>query len=194
MTCHGDIVIECAILHIMSRALSASRMRRALALLDEALPSPARLIIGGGGAMVLAYDHPISTNDIDAFCAKGGLSIQELDPYAKRIAKALAIEPDWLNGHFVTFTHVLPSDYAERLRSVIAGTRLTVDALGPEDMLIMKCFAGRDKDRSHARKLVRIANDLDVVDRQLSLLSQKRVPGAQKAADYFDDVRDEAGL
>ncbi len=58
----------------------------------------------------------------------------------------------------------------------------------------MTCFAGGDKDRPHARKLIKLAGDLSIVDRQLELLADKRYPGAQKAADYFDDLRDEAGL
>jgi hypothetical protein len=89
---------------------------------------------------------------------------------------------------------VLPTDYSSRLRRIHSGEMLQVDALGPEDLLVMKCFAGRDKDRPHARKLVRIASDLGIVDRQLSHLQDKRYPGAAKAADFFDDLRDEAGL
>jgi hypothetical protein len=169
-------------------------MRRALELLDAAMQEPARLVVGGGAAMVLAYDHPIATQDVDAFAARGGLRIAELDVLAKRVAKQLDIEPDWLNAHFETFTGVLPSDYATRLRSVYRGHHLQVDALGPEDLLVMKCFAARDKDRPHARKLLKLAADLDLVDRQLALLASKRYPGAQKAADYFDDLRDEAGV
>jgi hypothetical protein len=173
-------------------ALDHRRMRRALADLDALLEAPARLVVGGGAAMVLAYDHPIATQDVDAFAARGGLRIGELDALAKRVAKQLDIEPDWLNAHFETFTAVLPSDYASRLRSVYAGKHLQVDALGPEDLLVMKCFAARDKDRPHARVLLKVASDLGIVDRQLALLASKRYPGAQKAADYFDDLRDEA--
>jgi hypothetical protein len=55
----------------------------------------------------------------------------------------------------------------------------------------MKCFAGRDKDRPHARRLLREHTDIGIVDRQLELLAQRRYPGAQKAADWFDDLRDE---
>lgn len=58
----------------------------------------------------------------------------------------------------------------------------------------MKCFAGRDKDRPHARKLLAVCDDLDVVDRQLSLLVDRGYAGAEAAADYFDDLRDEAGI
>lgn len=174
--------------------LDPKRMRRALLELDRLLEQPARLVVGGGAAMVLAYDHPIATQDVDAFAARGSLRIGELDVLAKRVAQQLDIEPDWLNGHFETFAGVLPMDYAQRLRQVYSGDHLRVDALGPEDLLVMKCFAGRDKDRPHARALLKVASDLSVVDRQLELLASKRYPGAQKAADYFDDLRDEAGL
>ncbi len=169
-------------------------MRKALAALDRHIDAPARLVIGGGGAMVLAYDHPLATQDVDAFAARGGLGIAELERAAKQVARELDIEPDWLNGHFETYTGVLPEGYSARLRRVHDGERLTVDALGPEDLLVMKCFAGRDKDRSHARTLIRLAEDLRLVDAHLAHLVERGYPGAQKAVDYFDDLRDEAGL
>jgi predicted nucleotidyltransferase len=175
-------------------ALDATRMRQALRMLDELMEEAARLVVGGGAAMVLAYDYPMATQDVDAFAAQGGLRIGQLDALAKRVAERLNIEPDWLNSHFETFTGVLPSDYATRLRQVYRGERLQVDALGPEDLLIMKCFAGRDKDRPHARKLIKLATNLEVIDQQLAHLLSRRYLGAQKAADYFDDLRDEAEL
>ena len=88
----------------------------------------------------------------------------------------------------------MPNDYASRLIRVFDGEHLVVDALGAEDLLVMKCFAGRDKDRAHAVRLVKQAGDLDIVDRQLSLLLEKRIPGADKAADYFDDLRERLGV
>jgi hypothetical protein len=175
-------------------ALDPRLMRRALAELDACMQQSARLVIGRGAAMTLAYDHPLATQDVDAFSARGGLRIAELDTLARKVADRLQIAPDWLNSHFETFTAVLPADYSARLRTVYSGQHLQVDALGPEDLLVMKCFAGRDKDRPHARKLLKLAADLAIVDRQLELLADKRYPGAQKAADYFDDLRDEVGL
>lgn len=144
--------------------------------------------------MTLVYKHPIATQDVDAFAAKGGMRMADLDVLAREVAEALQIEPDWLNAHFETFTAVLPRDYPSRLRSAFRGRHLQVDALGPEDLLVMKCFAGRDKDRPHARKLLRLAGDLDLVDKQIAHLVERRYPGAERAADYFDDLRDEAGL
>jgi hypothetical protein len=172
--------------------LDRKRMIKALNALDRQLDQPARLVIGGGAAMVLAYDHPLVTQDVDAFAARGGLPMADLDRVARRVARELNLEPDWLNAHFETYTGVLPEGYSARLRRVLQGQHLLVDALGPEDLLIMKCFAGRDKDRPHARKLLRLAEDLELVDRHLAHLIDRRYPGAEKAADYFDDLRDEA--
>jgi hypothetical protein len=174
--------------------LDQKRMQRALALLDQRVTQTAHLVIGGGAAMTLAYQHPIATQDVDAFAAKGGMRMVELDALAREVADELEIEPDWLNAHFETFTPVLPRDYASRLRPVFQGKHLQVDALGPEDLLVMKCFAARDKDLPHARKLLKLAQDLSVVDKQLDYLVERRYLGAERAADYFDDLRDEAGL
>ncbi|MCC6873326.1 MAG: hypothetical protein IT378_03375 [Sandaracinaceae bacterium] len=177
------------------KMLVPERMMQALQALDARLDTPVHLVVGGGGAMLLAYDCKQATQDVDAFAGRGSPSVEAISPHTRAVAKELDIEPDWLNPHFETFTGVLPSDYASRLRKIFSGARLVVDALGPEDLLIMKCFAGRDKDRPHARALMKRKDiDLGVVDRQLSLLGDKRYPGSDRAADFFDDLRDELGL
>ena len=173
------------------RSFDRALALRAFASLDARVTEPVRLILGGGTAMILAHDYPLATTDADAFPVRGTLS--DLEPHALAVAKELDLEPDWLNPWFTTFTHVLPSDYGSRLVRVFDGTRLTVDALGAEDLLVMKLFAGRDKDRPHTMRLLKQAEHLDIVDRQLSLLGDKRIPGAQKAADLFDDLRERIG-
>ena len=179
---------------VRRRPLDADLMRQALEALDAHCEGPAHLVVGGGAAMVLAYDHPLATQDVNAFAARGGLSLPELDRAAREIAEELRIAPDWLNSHFETYTHVLPSDYGRRLVPVFAGEKLKVDALGAEDLLVMKCFAARDKDRPHARRLLREAKDLGVVERRLAELVEQVDPGRGGRGDYFDDLRDEAGL
>jgi len=174
------------------RSIDRDLAQRAFASLDDKLPSPVRLILGGGTAMILAHGHPAATTDADVFPVGG--TLQEIAPYAERVAKELDLEPDWLNPWFTTFTHVLPSDYAARLVRVFSGARLAVDALGAEDLLVMKLFAGRDKDRPHTIRLLRQAKDLDLVDRQLALLGDQRIKGAQAAADLFDDLRERLGV
>jgi hypothetical protein len=177
----------------MPAALTKAGLERAFAALDAALPRPVTLVVGGGGAMLLAHGLPVSTSDVDAYPAAGGLTVEELDPYAKQVARELGLPPDWLNPYYSTFAHVLPTDYGSRLVEVFSGPRLAVRALGVEDLLVMKCFAGRAKDRGHARALLRRSPDLDIVSRRLEELSGKRVPGASAALDFYDDLLEEAG-
>ena len=173
------------------RRIDSTLALEAFAALDRRLTEPCRLVLGGGTAMILAHGHPVATTDADVFPVRGTLS--DLAPHALAVARELDLEPDWLNPWFTTFTHVLPSDYGTRLIRVFDGAALCVDALGAEDLLVMKCFAGRDKDRPHTLRLLKQARDLDVVDRQLSQLLEKRIPGAEKAADLFDDLRERVG-
>ena len=161
--------------------------------LDGRVPFATHLIVGGGAAMILAYRHMLATEDVDAFAAKGSTRLDQLDAAAKAVARELDLEPDWLNSHFDTYTDVLPRDFKDRLRDVFSGDNLRVDALGPEDLLVMKCFAARDKDRPHAIRLIKLSKDLEIVDRRLTELGEKRYPKAQQALDYFDDLKDEVG-
>ncbi len=177
----------------MHEALTRETLARAFAALDAALPRPVTLVVGGGGAMLLAHGLPVATADVDAYPAAGGLTVEELDPFAKKVARELGLPPDWLNPYFSTFAHVLPADYGSRLVEVFAGPKLTVRSLGVEDLLVMKCFAGRAKDRSHARALLRRSPDLAIVSGRLEELLERRVKGAIAALDFFDDLVAEAG-
>ena len=172
-------------------SLSKQSVEEAFRALDEVLPKEVTLIVGGGTAMILAYGIPVATSDVDAYPV--GLTTAELDPYVKRVAREKGLAPDWLNPYYETYAYVLPSDYRSRLREVFKGARLLVRSLGPEDLLVMKCVAGRDKDRGHARALLRAEPDLSVVERRLNDLAEKRYPGAQNALDFFDDLLEEAG-
>lgn len=61
-------------------------------------------------------------------------------------------------------------------------------ALGVEDLLVMKCFAAREKDVGHARALLKRNPDRGLVERQLQSLADRRIPGAQDALDFYDDL------
>jgi len=63
-----------------------------------------------------------------------------------------------------------------------------VMALGVEDLLVMKCFAGRDKDVGHARALLRKGPDLAIVDSRIQQLIEKGIKGAREAGDFLDDL------
>ena len=170
----------------MEKPLSRRKIESAFAALDVLVPRPIRLIMGGGGAMIMAHGFPLATSDVDAIPLNA--SIEELDPLVKHVARDLGLPPDWLNPYFSTFSHVLPGNYGLRLKTVYSGSRLTVDALGAEDMLIMKCFAGRAKDVAHARALVKGGAKIKIVENRLEELRARAVPGAARAFDFLDDV------
>lgn len=172
----------------MIETLTSKHMLAGLAELDVLLPKKAELIVGGGGAMLLAYDFPLSTTDIDAI--PRGLSIEELKPHVEKVAKKLNYPVDWLNPWFSTFTHVLPPDYSSRLKTVFSGSKITALALGREDLLLMKCFAHRKKDIAHARVLIRQKADVDMVYKRIRDLALKKIPLCQEAEDFLDMVID----
>ena len=170
--------------------LTRSTLEAAFGALDRRLAEPLTLVVGGGTAMMLAHGLPVRTTDVDAYPVRGRL--EDLGPRIPEVAREVGIAPDWLNPHFETFAHVLPADYGSRLREVFAGERLRVMALGVEDLLVMKCFAGREKDVGHARALLRRGPDLRIVERRIEELVERGVPGALDAADFLDDLREGA--
>jgi hypothetical protein len=166
--------------------LGNEKIQAALEALDEACTVNFKLIIGGGGALVSAYKFPLMTEDLDAVPV--GIEILDLDPLIKAVARKLDLPLDWMNPYFSSFMHVLPKDYSLRLRSIFKGTRIEALALGPEDLLIMKCFAGRDKDIPHARALLKQPRiDLKIVEDRIFELKNKNIPGASKALDFFEE-------
>jgi hypothetical protein len=167
--------------------LTAKTMLQALACLDEKLSKPVRLIMGGGGAMLLAHNFALSTTDIDAVPASG-MAVEELDPLIKAVAKELSLPADWLNPFYSTFAHVLPPDYGTRLIEVGDFRLLKLLALSKEDLLVMKCFAARQKDVVHARSLVKKGADLGLVKRHLKFLQDKRIPGNEKALKFLAEI------
>ena len=169
--------------------LTAQLMERALRALDSKLTTPVRLIVGGGSAMILAHHFPLATTDIDGIPGVG-MSAEELDPYIKEVARDLNIPHDWLNPYYVTFTHVLPRDYSTRLVRVFEFSHLTVEALSKNDLLIMKCFAGRLKDQPHIKALVKSGARVDFAEEHIESLKAKGIPGCEKALDFLDEVLD----
>jgi hypothetical protein len=163
---------------------------RAFGRLDELLGENTVLLLGGGGAMILAHGFPLATSDIDA--VPQGTSVSALDKLVKQIALELGLPGDWLNPYFSTFLHTLPSDYSERLITVFKGKRLQVQALGATDMLILKCFAGRQKDVGHAKTLLKKGADVKRVEKHFETLSAKKIPGVERALEFLDDLLDQA--
>ncbi len=161
-------------------------MIKALTSLDKKIAKETTLIVGGGGAMVLAHSFPLATADIDAI--PQGMNIEELDVFVKVIAKELRLPADWLNPYFASFSHTLPADFRTRLKPAFQGEKLSVKALGREDLLIMKCFAHRAKDVPHARALIKDKADTDFVLDHIDKLKQKNVKDCDKAQEFLEDL------
>jgi hypothetical protein len=172
-------------------SLNAEKMRQALAALDGLLSRPVELIMGGGGAMLLAYHFPLATSDIDAI--PKGLSVDELTPFVEEVARQLGLPLDWLNPWYSSFTYVLAADYETRLQDVFQGRQLLVRALGKEDLLLMKCFAHRPKDRAHARALVRAGANVDLVFEWIEEKNKRKLPQAAAAQEFLEEVLDSEG-
>lgn len=168
-------------------------MLNAFKALERQLKQPAEILIGGGAAMLLAYGISLSTMDIDGLLVHTEVTLAELDPMVKSVAKELKLNPHWFNSYFGTFTYTIPPDYEKRLTIVYNGKKLTVLAFGLEDLLIMKCFSGREKDIGHARALAKKIKELDIVEKHIQQLSDKGVPGAKEALDFLGEIRDQLG-
>lgn len=166
-------------------------MKRALAALDKLLTQKTQLLIGGGAAMALAYKLPLVTADIDGLVFRSAITMDELVPLVKKVATELNIPKDWLNSHFNTFLFALPLDYFQRLVTVYSGKHLTAYAFGREDMVILKCMAGRDKDLPHARALMKQGIDRKIVEEQIQHLIDQGIPKADQAMDFFEELCDQ---
>ena len=169
---------------------------RALTALDRKLQESVEFLLGGGAAMILAHNYPLTTFDMDAIPMHTVLSLGEIDRYVKIVAQEEKLPPSWLNPYFSSFIYVLPQDYKKRLKEVFAGNKLKVSALGRVDLLILKCFAGREKDIGHARVLLKKLNDkeMNLVERHLQKLHDANIPRAEQAIHFLDDVKEMLGL
>lgn len=172
------------------KPISQKVMQKAFESLDKKLNQKVLLILGGGGAMIWAHQFPLATSDVDAI--PKGITIEELDPLIKKIAKELSLPPDWLNAYFSTFSYVILPDYEDHLIPVFSGVHLQVKALSADDMLIMKCFAHRPKDVGHARALLKKGADISKVEKHIETLKKKEIPHAQQALDFLDDLLETA--
>lgn len=168
-------------------------MLQALKCLDAKLTGPLQLLVGGGAAMLMLYDFPFSTLDIDAVIYNSTLKEADILPFLHDVARELSLPKDWLNSYFGVFLYSLPKDYGQRLVKVYYGKYLKAVGLGKEDLLILKCMAGRAKDRSHAASLLKQGADVDFVECHLHHLVARGIPKAEAAVDFFDDLLNDLG-
>ena len=175
----------------MTNRIDTSITMMALSLLDDKLArdhkDPLRLIVGGASALVGAYQYPDSTMDIDAILQ--GAELTDIEKQIHEVGKELKLGADWLNSHYSAYTIYIPSDFKTRLKRFFSGKKLVADALGAEELLIMKFMAGRAKDQSHIRFLLKQKNvNLKIVEARLEELLKLYPKVAEKSIELFDEL------
>lgn len=175
--------------------LEGKEFLAAFEALDKKLPKPVKMLMGGGAAMILAHGFALATFDVDAIPYQTSLPLGEIDKFAKEVAHEKHFSPHWMNPYFSNFTYVLPSDYQKRLIKVFQGEKLEIYALSKMDLLILKCFAGREKDIGHTQALMKNMNvkELKTVESHIETLLEKKIPGTQKALDFLYEIKEMLG-
>lgn len=168
-------------------------MIQAFKALDQKVKKTIEFLVGGGAALLLAHEVNLTTHDVDGLILSSEMTPSELDPLIKQVGRELGIGAHWYNSYFSSFTYTLPKSFRSRLKQVYQGKKIKVWALGKEDLLIMKCFSGREKDIGHARALLRHETNVELVEEQLLSLLDKKLPGSEEALKFLHDLLDERG-
>lgn len=163
---------------------------KALDLLDQKLFHASfdkiQMAVGGGGSMMLNHNYDGMTMDIDA--VPTNIEFEEMKPYIEEVGREMNLSPDWINPYYGAFTHYLPADMKTRTKKIFEGKVLNVQALGAEDIIIMKLMAGRNKDRPHLFHLKKLKPNLAIIEKRLEELKKIHPKEADIALDFFDEV------
>ena len=173
----------------MIKPLNKKIVLKALKRLDQLAPKPFKTIIGGGTAMLCAYDVPLHTVDVDAILQN--ITIEEIEKSIWQISKDMDLPKNWFNIWYSSFTYTLPADFSKRLKLIFKGKKIKVYALGPEDLLIMKCCAHRAKDVGHARTLIRKKANHEFVLKHLEQLLEKNILPNAKPIEFLEEIVDQ---
>lgn len=174
--------------------LNHDKMMESFKMLDGFLAEDLNLLIGGGAALILDGTTNFTTYDIDAMPFKSSIGPHELRVYRDKVSQKLDIPKDWLNEYFYQFAHSLPLDYGDRIKEIYKGQRLKCYILSPTDMVIMKCFAMREKDELHIRYLLKRGDvKVDFIDDYLQDLILKNYPNAESASNFFNNILEALG-
>jgi hypothetical protein len=138
--------------------------------LDSKLDTPVRLILCGGGALILAFGSERGTIDLDVIAPipldKG------LREKAVEIANEMDIANDWLNDDCKGFADYLPKGWKGRLIPIDLGLKnISLFSLGKPDLIMLKLAAGRERDLADVESLGITRDDADIIYRNLPQLS-----------------------
>lgn len=109
----------------------------------------AQVYVVGGAAMALAFDTSRFTKDIDVLITSAHGNLVKA---AQAVARKSGLPEAWLNEAAVGF---LPKRTDTNARSVYYSPYLTVSSASARHLLAMKIQAGRSKDRSDIKLLMK---------------------------------------
>lgn len=171
------------------KKLNKQNVLKALKSLDNLVSKPFEMIIGGGTAMLCAYDSPLQTFDVDVILKN--TTMKEIEKAVWQVSEDMGLPKDWLNSWYAGFTHILPESFSKRLQLIFKGKKIKAYVLGMEDLLIMKCCAHRAKDIGHARILIRKKVDYEFVLNHLEKLTAKNILPNFKPIEFLEEILDQ---
>lgn len=148
----------------------------------QARAAPATIYVGGGAAMALRYGASARslTDDVDAM----GIRTRAVTEEIASIAVEMGLPADWMNDRFSTF---IPGERPDVGVETMTFGALTVSIASREFLLAMKMNAGRTKDWSDKKILVRdlgLTSSEAIADLVLDLYGLHTVPTIDR-----DDMR-----
>lgn len=154
----------------MNDSLDKHRLSEAFAALGDRLQRPARVTVGGAGALILGGDLNRATTDCDVL--RSSPDIGQLQGDIRAVAARCSLPSGWLNGSAQTYAEILPPDYETRQHSLPAFGRLQVMVIHRQDVLVMKLYAGRPRDLADIASLAPTAAELAFARTQLPRLTR----------------------
>lgn len=124
------------------REYSRQELAEFFEAVDECLEQPARLILVGGSAVILAYGVTTTTEDIDTF----NTSTAALDAAIQRACERTGMAPPVARSGVAQ----VPEGYEDRLlRQATGGRNLHLYVLERHDLAISKALRADERDRQH---------------------------------------------
>jgi len=124
-----------------------------LAELDKSLPEPVQLHCMGGFVLIVCYQIPRPTGDIDCVAVVPQYQLETL----QRLAGKDSPLHEKLGIYFQRFPALLPDQYETRLVELFPGRfrKLRLFALDPYDLILSKLQRNSPKDRADVEYLAK---------------------------------------